>query len=193
MNSKKLETLIDFPITNFDLTDVVLNPELPHECLDEEFNKTTIPAKGDSGERVIYDLYGVVNHSGSVGFGHYHAYVKNFRANKWYDYNDSSVHEISEDRLVSSQAYVLFYKRRNAPICHVYQKGVKMEVEKEQEDIIKEEEELVKDIAKPEEDEPEEELVKDITIPEEDEPEKELYNEKETEVEVEQKEDKSPI
>jgi len=46
--------------------------------------------------KLIYDLYGVVNHSGVIGFGHYYAYCKNKKTGKWYEHNDSSVSEISE-------------------------------------------------------------------------------------------------
>ena len=140
MHSKKLETLIDFPITDFDLTDVVINPELPHECLGEDFTKTIKSPLVDAKGKVIYDLYGIVNHSGSVGFGHYHAYAQNPRSKKWYEFNDSSVHEISADELVTSQAYVLFYKRRNAPVCHVYQQPEPaMDVEENAEEVAEEE------------------------------------------------------
>ncbi len=33
LNSNKLENLITFPVNNFDLSDIVLNHELPHKCL----------------------------------------------------------------------------------------------------------------------------------------------------------------
>lgn len=45
--------------------------------------------------------------------GHYTAYAKNPLSNKWYYFNDSSVSEVRDLReIVSSSAYVLFYKRR---------------------------------------------------------------------------------
>jgi ubiquitin C-terminal hydrolase len=76
----------------------------------------------------IYDLFGVVNHSGSLYGGHYTAYY-NFKYiyisdclspidNRWYRFNDSSVHEIN----ISSQGYhttggsspyILFYAKKN--------------------------------------------------------------------------------
>jgi ubiquitin carboxyl-terminal hydrolase 4/11/15 len=37
----------------------------------------------------MYDLYGVVNHYGSMGAGHYTAYCQNFLNKKWYEFNDS--------------------------------------------------------------------------------------------------------
>ncbi len=50
---------------------------------------------------------------GGLGGGHYTAYAKNFIDNKWYDFNDSSVMPVADpSRVVSSVAYVLFYRRR---------------------------------------------------------------------------------
>lgn len=43
--------------------------------------------------------------------GHYTAYAKN--NNTWYDFNDSSVYKINPDNVISSAAYMLFYKRIN--------------------------------------------------------------------------------
>ena len=39
----------------------------------------------------IYDLVGVVNHSGDLNFGHYTADCKNPINNRWYTFNDSTV------------------------------------------------------------------------------------------------------
>jgi len=68
----------------------------------------------------MYNLYGVVNHSGNVNFGHYTAYCKNWKTGKWYHFNDSSVSEISESEVVSNSAYLLFYERKDADVYHVY-------------------------------------------------------------------------
>jgi ubiquitin carboxyl-terminal hydrolase 4/11/15 len=70
---------------------------------------------------ILYDLYAITNHYGNMGGGHYTAYCKNYKNNKWYDFDDSSVTEINEEDLVTNAAYVLFYKRRNAPVINVYQ------------------------------------------------------------------------
>ncbi len=43
----------------------------------------------------MYDLYAVSNHFGNVGYGHYTAYGKNPDNNKWYNFDDSSVSEVS--------------------------------------------------------------------------------------------------
>ena len=58
-----------------------------------------------------YDLYGVVNHFGSLNGGHYTAHCKNPDGN-WYNFNDYSVSGAPANSIVSSSAYVLFYRRR---------------------------------------------------------------------------------
>ena len=60
----------------------------------------------------MYDLYGVVNHYGTMGGGHYTAYCKNFLNNRWYEFDDSRVSEIRSKDAVSENAYVLFYRLR---------------------------------------------------------------------------------
>ena len=62
---------------------------------------------------LTYDLYAVSNHSGSLNFGHYTAMCKNEISGKWYEYNDSSVHTCNMNEIVSENAYVLYYKRRD--------------------------------------------------------------------------------
>jgi len=69
-------------------------------------------SKFNSKEKVVYDLYGVVNHYGSYMGGHYTAYCKNINGN-WYLHNDSSVSSVhNANEVISDAAYVLFYKRR---------------------------------------------------------------------------------
>ena len=57
----------------------------------------------------IYDLYGIIEHFGTMSSGHYTAICKN--NNKWINYNDSSL-DINKNP-VSKNAYVLFYKKQN--------------------------------------------------------------------------------
>ena len=109
---------------------------------------------------ILYTLFGVVEHSGRLGGGHYTAFVKLRTANcaenfakkfystptakneeihsllaeivrkssvleespdtvedvqepsgKWYHISDASVSEVSEERVLKCQAYLLFYER----------------------------------------------------------------------------------
>ena len=58
-----------------------------------------------------YDLFAVVNHFGSMQGGHYTAVVK--AKGNWFEYNDSSVTKVSESKVRSASAYILFYKRKD--------------------------------------------------------------------------------
>ncbi|XP_016414511.1 ubiquitin carboxyl-terminal hydrolase 16-like isoform X1 [Sinocyclocheilus rhinocerous] len=81
--------------------------------------------------RVLYSLYGIVEHSGTMRSGHYTAYVKsrpstrNYVENRldagsghaeaskgsWFHISDSSFHPVPEAKVQSSQAYLLFYEK----------------------------------------------------------------------------------
>ncbi|KAI7877569.1 peptidase C19, ubiquitin carboxyl-terminal hydrolase 2 [Lichtheimia hyalospora FSU 10163] len=94
----KIDDFIDFPLKELDLTDRVLSVKNPDE----------IP----KNERYVYDLYGVDNHFGGMGGGHYTAYAQNWKDEKWYNFDDSHVSEVDEGNAKTRAAYLLFYKRR---------------------------------------------------------------------------------
>ena len=62
-----------------------------------------------------YELYGIVNHIGSLNGGHYYSYIRDIDANgkftdQWLCCDDSKVYKIStEQAMLSQNAYVLFY------------------------------------------------------------------------------------
>ncbi|PWA63478.1 ubiquitin specific protease domain protein [Artemisia annua] len=85
----KLETFVDFPIDDFDLS-----------------NYTTHMGSQPSFR---YKLYGISNHSGGLGGGHYTAFVQ--CGQEWYEFSDSMVLSVTEDQIKTSAAYVLFYQR----------------------------------------------------------------------------------
>lgn len=58
-----------------------------------------------------YRLNGFCIHNGSLNGGHYYAVSYNFLDKKWYEYNDSSVGYVSDDKLLNYIPYLLFYKR----------------------------------------------------------------------------------
>lgn len=87
----KLDTFVNFPTHDLDLTRYVSYKNGPQSN--------------------IYELYAVSNHYGSMGGGHYTAYAKLIEENRWYNFDDSHVSPVSEDRIKSSAAYVLFYRR----------------------------------------------------------------------------------
>lgn len=53
----------------------------------------------------------MIQHSGSLGGGHYIAYCKNYKNNSWYCYNDSTVKPVNEQTVLRTEAYVLMYHR----------------------------------------------------------------------------------
>jgi hypothetical protein len=61
--------------------------------------------------RVLYDLYAVVCHMGSLGMGHYIAYIKDMGGG-WVRCDDTMVQWVSEEEVISCEAYMLFYSQR---------------------------------------------------------------------------------
>ncbi|CAL8247390.1 unnamed protein product [Merluccius merluccius] len=88
----KLDSLVDFPLCDLDMSEFLINPNAGLCC---------------------YDLIAVSNHYGGMGGGHYTAYAKNKDDEKWYNFDDSSVSPISQDQIVSKAGYVLFYQRQD--------------------------------------------------------------------------------
>jgi ubiquitin carboxyl-terminal hydrolase 20/33 len=60
----------------------------------------------------LYNLYAVICHSGSLHGGHYYTYAKHSATGRWYEFNDSSVTEVSEATVEKAEAYVLFYEQQ---------------------------------------------------------------------------------
>jgi ubiquitin C-terminal hydrolase len=61
-----------------------------------------------------YDLYGVSNHMGGLGGGHYIAHVLNHDTDHWYVMDDARVTPAGNMGSPSMpSAYVLFYKKRS--------------------------------------------------------------------------------
>uniref|UniRef100_A0A8C5LBD7 Ubiquitin carboxyl-terminal hydrolase 15 n=1 Tax=Jaculus jaculus TaxID=51337 RepID=A0A8C5LBD7_JACJA len=82
----KLDTLVDFPVNDLDMSEFLINPN-EGPCL--------------------YNLVPVSNHYGGMGGGHYTVFAKNK------DDGKCSVSTASEDQIVSKAAYVLFYQRQD--------------------------------------------------------------------------------
>lgn len=61
---------------------------------------------------LVYDLFAVSNHYGSMSGGHYTAFGKNPLLQKWFEFDDDSVKQVSPADVVSKSGYVLFYKKR---------------------------------------------------------------------------------
>ena len=88
----KIDSLIDFPLKGLDLRKDVMEYAEGHEP--------------------IYDCYAVSNHYGRLGGGHYTAYAQS--DGTWCNFDDGRVEtDVDESQVVSSAAYVLYYRRRD--------------------------------------------------------------------------------
>ena len=138
IRSFKDETFVDFPIEGLDMSPYCAHPNATvpssaagassHDAngggggakaagsTNTDFSVDSIPA--------MYDLFGVVNHYGRLGFGHYTAFARRWDESgmdeDWALFDDSSVRSVGEqgpntrghDAIVGPAAYVLFYRRR---------------------------------------------------------------------------------
>ena len=87
--------------------------------------------EGSRSIKTEYQLYGVVNHLGALGGGHYTAYCKNAIDGHWYSYDDDRVRLIEETQIVTTNAYLLFYIRsdmENKSIIDLYPTHVNEEL-----------------------------------------------------------------
>jgi len=90
-SNKKNQILIDFPLTNLDLSKFMI---------------------GYKADNCIYDLYGICNHSGSSLGGHYTSFIKNTNG-KWYHFNDTIISEVTDlHNLITPKAYCFFYRKQ---------------------------------------------------------------------------------
>lgn len=89
---KKITSTISFPLKDLDLSNFILEKK--------------------NHDAILYDLYAVSNHYGSLEGGHYTAYALNELDGKWYEFDDAHVRRINEKDIVTSAAYILFYKRK---------------------------------------------------------------------------------
>ena len=88
VNGRKNNALVTTPLTDLNLEKYVVG-----------YNK----------KKYVYQLYGVCNHSGGAEGGHYTASIYNANE-RWYEINDTQIKEITCDNVITSSAYVLFYR-----------------------------------------------------------------------------------
>jgi ubiquitin C-terminal hydrolase len=89
MYKRKMECLVDLPINDLEICTLM---------------------NGKKGE--TFNLFGVVNHIGSMNSGHYTSFIRHDQ--KWVKYDDSNSYEIEEALVKSPNAYILIYKSKNS-------------------------------------------------------------------------------
>ncbi|XP_042561371.1 ubiquitin carboxyl-terminal hydrolase 47-like [Clupea harengus] len=72
-----------------------------------------IPSTLTHFKSCTYDLYGVINHSGVYGGGHYDAYIQSPENKDWYCFNDSHVIKVTDKDFLkrSKTAYMIVYRK----------------------------------------------------------------------------------
>ena len=89
---EKLEDLVSFPLKGLNLSQYML-------------------PSADKNVSVVYDLVAVSNHMGGLGGGHYTAYGK--VNDTWWLFNDEHCSHAADKDIVSKNAYILYYQRRD--------------------------------------------------------------------------------
>jgi hypothetical protein len=108
--------------------EIEVDPEKMDSLLENVNLKELVEQRGEW----IYELYAVLVHSGAISGGHYYVYIKDIETNKWWNFNDSYVDEITvakvlqasggmvqhtsyygvkSEMLSSANAYMLMYRK----------------------------------------------------------------------------------
>uniref|UniRef100_A0A8D8M4W1 Ubiquitin carboxyl-terminal hydrolase n=2 Tax=Cacopsylla melanoneura TaxID=428564 RepID=A0A8D8M4W1_9HEMI len=100
MMFSKIQGHVSFPLGRLDLT-----PYLHPNC---------------KSKVCTYDLVSVICHHGSTsGGGHYTTFSFNSARNEWYEFNDRDVTRVPVEKVMSCEAYVLFYVKDDSHIVPV--------------------------------------------------------------------------
>lgn len=118
----KLTTLVEFPLSSLDMSQFMTSrqQEMPTHIINGNLNTLSYwsPWKRHrlqnySQGNDVYELYAVCNHQGNMQSGHYTGYCKNPVDGHWYLFDDTKVTQIPESKIVTANAYILFYQKSN--------------------------------------------------------------------------------
>ncbi|VDM94975.1 unnamed protein product [Thelazia callipaeda] len=106
---KKMDTVIKYP-QFIDMTPFTASYHERPTCSPE--NTFSVVSDLLKKNRNKYELFGVVNHLGTMESGHYTCYIRH-QTNQWFQCDDQKVSRVSMEEVLSSQGYLLFYHK-----CH---------------------------------------------------------------------------
>lgn len=86
----KIDEFVDFPVEGLDLGGLVGERAVAKRLLEQGVSLEGL-GLGEVEEPLLYDLFGVDEHLGGLGGGHYRAYALNHANEKWYHFDDSYV------------------------------------------------------------------------------------------------------
>eukprot|EP00826_Nyctotherus_ovalis_P064575 TRINITY_DN9475_c0_g3_i1.p1 TRINITY_DN9475_c0_g3~~TRINITY_DN9475_c0_g3_i1.p1 ORF type:complete len:220 (-),score=59.34 TRINITY_DN9475_c0_g3_i1:76-690(-) len=99
-SAERIGTFVSFPLKGLDLEKYVKNSDI----------------------KPSYNLCAVSNHFGSIASGHYTAFAWNKVRRGWYNFDDTNVTRMTESKVCTSAAYVLFYVRQDIEMQVDYSK-----------------------------------------------------------------------
>lgn len=108
----KIDTFVDFPVEGLDLGDMVGERQVVKRLLAQGIDIEDFRL-GSIAEPLVYDLYGVDEHLGGLGGGHYRAFSLNHITGKWYHFDDSFVSPARPTDAVVSLSYDLHTRTDN--------------------------------------------------------------------------------
>ena len=102
----KIDAFIDFPVEGLDLKDMVRERAVSKSLVEQGVDVTLLNMTS-LDEPLVYDLFGVDEHMGGLGGGHYRAYALNHMNGQWYHFDDSFVNPAkATDAVVGRNAFI---------------------------------------------------------------------------------------
>ncbi|KAG7439780.1 cysteine proteinase [Guyanagaster necrorhizus] len=134
----KIDSFVDFPVEGLDLTAMAGERTAAKRLVDNGVTMDTLEL-GNLDEPLVYDLFGVDEHMGGLGGGHYRAYAMNHLTDLWHHFDDSYVTVARATDAVNANAYLLFYRRRtSSPLggkTHAKVEAARLNLTKEDESV----------------------------------------------------------
>lgn len=72
--------------------------------------RAKVAQEGNLQRSMVFDIFGVVTHSGNLESGHYVSYAR--VAGRWFKFDDAWVTAVDEEDVKRTEAYMLFYAER---------------------------------------------------------------------------------
>ncbi|GLD97595.1 hypothetical protein PINS_up006285 [Pythium insidiosum] len=120
-NTRKLDTHVAFPI------ELDMSPfcrfEQPSNRSTSEAPAPLLGISPPPAPHLLYELTAVILHHGSDRSGHFTAFRRVRSSQQWFFISDATVRDASEDEVLRSCAYMLFYERKSIARARRYRKA----------------------------------------------------------------------
>lgn len=95
-------------LSNDTFTKIDLHVEIPLYLNLKNYTSTPTSSGTDTSVDVIYELFALVCHMGSVNTGHYIVFVKDGNG-QWFRFDDSVITRVSQEDVKNANPYLLYY------------------------------------------------------------------------------------